>query len=220
MQIWSLWILSSLSGLGGRPSWPFSSLPSSSSSCNSGPGWDVLQKEKTVILPPFWAARPAAWFAFAGVPHSVGPWEAGGSHQVRAFGWPEAFSDASQHVGLLSCWHGTDHHVPVYIPAGATWYTADLAWGTGAWWHQEPGCQSGQAVGHSQAAVSWSGGPCGHSGGAAGPDCSCPGGYFESWWPDSLRAGSGWHWTVHVTSTMTHGARVGRWEAHCSWLGN
>ena len=23
------------------------------------------QKEKTVILPPFWAARPVAWFAFA-----------------------------------------------------------------------------------------------------------------------------------------------------------
>ena len=26
---------------------------------------DALQKEKTVTLPPFWAARPAAWFAFA-----------------------------------------------------------------------------------------------------------------------------------------------------------
>jgi hypothetical protein len=25
----------------------------------------VLQKEKTVILPAFWKARPAAWFAFA-----------------------------------------------------------------------------------------------------------------------------------------------------------
>jgi hypothetical protein len=26
---------------------------------------DGLQKEKTVILPPYWAARLAAWFAFA-----------------------------------------------------------------------------------------------------------------------------------------------------------
>jgi hypothetical protein len=26
---------------------------------------DAWQKEKTVTLPPFWAARPAAWFAFA-----------------------------------------------------------------------------------------------------------------------------------------------------------
>jgi len=26
---------------------------------------NALQKEKTVTLPPFWAARPAAWFAFA-----------------------------------------------------------------------------------------------------------------------------------------------------------
>jgi hypothetical protein len=26
---------------------------------------DALQKEKTVTLLPFWAARPAAWFAFA-----------------------------------------------------------------------------------------------------------------------------------------------------------
>ncbi len=26
--------------------------------------------------------------------------------------WPEAVPDVSQHAGLLSLWHGKDHHVP------------------------------------------------------------------------------------------------------------
>jgi hypothetical protein len=31
----------------------------------TGHGDALQQKEKTVILPPFWATRPMAWFAFA-----------------------------------------------------------------------------------------------------------------------------------------------------------
>jgi hypothetical protein len=119
---------------------------------------------KTDILPPFWAARPASWFAFAegkfrekaiisqwrhldlllaamsekildqvmdvvdNIPEDF-PYatlkslllETLSDHEKSeilyksAFGWPETVSDAGQHAGLLSCWHGTYNNIIINI---------------------------------------------------------------------------------------------------------
>jgi hypothetical protein len=44
----------------------------------------------------------------------------------------KAVTDFGQHAGLLYLWHGTDHRVPIHVPAVAACYFVDFAWRAGA----------------------------------------------------------------------------------------
>ena len=58
----------------------------------------------------------------------------GGPIKVYTFGWSEAFPDAGQHANLLSCWHGTDHHVFQFLFLQRLPVTLQTLL-----WEQEPG---------------------------------------------------------------------------------
>ncbi len=69
-------------------------------------------------------------------------------------------------------------------------YTADLAWRTGAWRPERTGCGP---LTSRRLMIWW---PMWTQWRSSRPRYSCPGGNFWFWWPDSLRAGSGWLWTL------------------------